>query len=570
VQIIINFFILFMASLAIADDVSFELTTDKSKQGLQSTSFELPAGYHFNIQAPSKIEARLDGQWVKAQTLKFNGREVSAQWKSNIDVCHLRAELYVCDDGGTFCLPRQKEVVCEAGKPMTKVWSGVEKSKADELPKGTVGENKNFISNDAPKALELARVTHRPLLIDFYGIWCPPCNLLNETVFNSKEFNEWQKYFVLLKLDADLQTSWSLKSKFKVTGYPTVVFADERGDEIKRLIGAREKDFFVGEMKKIIKEKENSVEAKKKSLEKKNNPQMAFEVGDSLLGRGDFQEAHLYLLRASRNWLPNDPRRDKLLSAELGMYSAVDTPQGQRLYAELLKSSLEWFPFSQEAMERADEWSKTAKSLGDKEMEKTALNQQVKTATWFTSHPGALKTMGWIMGDIYQARAGANEVLGDRVKAKEDFGKAADAYLAGIKKAKLDETTERANNLERIYCLWKSGKVAEAKSLYNKLESIYPDEFTFYFQHARLLKESGENQAALEKANQAAQYAYGDNKLRVLAVLAEIYNALNQKDKAIQVLDGAMASSQLPKDQTIRTHRYYNRLKELKKEIQKE
>ena len=86
------------------------------------------------------------------------------------------------------------------------------------------------------------------MVIDFFGIWCPPCNELDEQVFSQKSFAHSSSRFVRLKLDVDSPISWELKSKYHVTGYPTVVFASADGDEISRIIGFRALQDFLAEM----------------------------------------------------------------------------------------------------------------------------------------------------------------------------------------------------------------------------------------------------------------------------------------------------------------------------------
>src|ERR1700735_70587 len=83
---------------------------------------------------------------------------------------------------------------------------------------------------DSDKTFSKARKEGKPVLIDFFGIWCPPCNELDETVFETPSFLEKAKAFELLKIDADKESSWKLKNKFKIGGYPTVVFTNSEGD----------------------------------------------------------------------------------------------------------------------------------------------------------------------------------------------------------------------------------------------------------------------------------------------------------------------------------------------------
>src|SRR5262249_25000606 len=96
-----------------------------------------------------------------------------------------------------------------------------------------------FVLNQPDQALALAQREGKPLLIDFFGIWCPPCNRLDEEVFSNPSFQKEAHHFVLLKLDADSDLSWDLKSKYKVGGYPTLVFANPDGEELSRVVGFR-------------------------------------------------------------------------------------------------------------------------------------------------------------------------------------------------------------------------------------------------------------------------------------------------------------------------------------------
>jgi thiol:disulfide interchange protein DsbD len=77
------------------------------------------------------------------------------------------------------------------------------------------------------QALELARKTEAPLLIDVWAEWCESCKKMDLTTFSDdlviKELkkNSW----VLLKLDLTLSNDYTekLRKKYKVTGLPTVI-----------------------------------------------------------------------------------------------------------------------------------------------------------------------------------------------------------------------------------------------------------------------------------------------------------------------------------------------------------
>ncbi len=89
-------------------------------------------------------------------------------------------------------------------------------------------------------AQEISRRTGKPILADFTGSdWCSWCVKLKKNVFDTAEFKNWAKdNVVLLELDYPNRSSQPpeikqqnqrLKSKYKVSGYPTVLFLDSEG-----------------------------------------------------------------------------------------------------------------------------------------------------------------------------------------------------------------------------------------------------------------------------------------------------------------------------------------------------
>ena len=253
------------------------------------------------------------------------------------------------------------------------------------------------------------------------------------------------------------------------------------------------------------------------------------------------------------------------------MHSTAESKEDKKTYERFLESALEWYPRQVEVFDRATELSKVAGELGDIDVVRLALDNRVLTAQWFLKHPKALRDEEYSKGDLYEVLGDAYGELGKEAEAKAAYSKGADEYLkalkASAKSTGLDENTERGNNLERFYCLWKSGKIDEADALYEKFEKLYPEEFTFYFQHARMLKEAKRFKDGEDKARLALRYSYGDNHLRVVAVLAEILQAAGDKKQALDALNAVLDHSSLPDDKTIRTHRYYNKLIELKEKL---
>jgi thiol:disulfide interchange protein DsbD len=91
------------------------------------------------------------------------------------------------------------------------------------------------------KGLSLAQESRKPLLIDFYADWCPPCQELDHKTFSSPEVKAFAENFVMVKVDCTTDDDQCRKAteKYEVVGWPTVLFLDSRGRPIPdvKLVG---------------------------------------------------------------------------------------------------------------------------------------------------------------------------------------------------------------------------------------------------------------------------------------------------------------------------------------------
>ena len=90
---------------------------------------------------------------------------------------------------------------------------------------------------DIERAFAQARSEKKPVLLYWGATWCPPCNQLKATLFNRQDFAELSRHFVAVHVDGDRPGAQKLGSRFKVSGYPTVVLFGPDGQEITRLPG---------------------------------------------------------------------------------------------------------------------------------------------------------------------------------------------------------------------------------------------------------------------------------------------------------------------------------------------
>lgn len=103
---------------------------------------------------------------------------------------------------------------------------------------------------DFDEALALAAKTGKFILIDFYTDWCVWCKELRKNVFPTPEFKAMAKNFVFVEIDAEAKPA--LAQAYGVDAYPTCVIVTAQGALVHKIVGYKEKDAFVAEMKRAI------------------------------------------------------------------------------------------------------------------------------------------------------------------------------------------------------------------------------------------------------------------------------------------------------------------------------
>lgn len=104
-----------------------------------------------------------------------------------------------------------------------------------------------WMVNKEEQAWEQARTEGKPLLVDVYADWCAACVELDEKTWVVRDVMNRTGGYVRLKLDFTKETPWvnEMKSKYKITGMPTVILHDASGQEVTRFTGFKPAKEFV-------------------------------------------------------------------------------------------------------------------------------------------------------------------------------------------------------------------------------------------------------------------------------------------------------------------------------------
>ena len=90
------------------------------------------------------------------------------------------------------------------------------------------------------------------LLLDFETEWWSWCDRLDaDTYSNNLVISFALNNLVSFKIDAEKDYGVELVKKYNVSSYPTIVFLDDKGGEIDRIVGYLPPDKFLKELKRI-------------------------------------------------------------------------------------------------------------------------------------------------------------------------------------------------------------------------------------------------------------------------------------------------------------------------------
>ncbi len=98
----------------------------------------------------------------------------------------------------------------------------------------------------------------KPVFLDFYADWCPPCKEMDRKTFKDEGVVELSKRITMIKIDctAPDETVKRFMEKHRVIGMPTYIFIDKDGNELNEMreIGFIPAEDFIKKLEKLIQE----------------------------------------------------------------------------------------------------------------------------------------------------------------------------------------------------------------------------------------------------------------------------------------------------------------------------
>jgi thioredoxin 1 len=104
----------------------------------------------------------------------------------------------------------------------------------------------NFFQGTWDEALALAKKENKLIFLDVYATWCGPCKRLDAQTFPNPEVGKYYNdRFINVKVDGEKGEGLTLRQKYAVRGYPTLLFINHKGEVVHRTAGFRDPERFI-------------------------------------------------------------------------------------------------------------------------------------------------------------------------------------------------------------------------------------------------------------------------------------------------------------------------------------
>lgn len=145
---------------------------------------------------------------------------------------------------------------------------------------------------DLTAAQTAAKQSHKLMMVDMYTGWCGWCKKLDADVYPQPTVVQAAAQFVPLKLDAEKDADGvTLAKKFKVTGFPTLLFLDGSGAIVDRIVGYQPVADFVTSLKKVQQNYTDFPQLQAQVKADPTNVAASTKLAAALLGRDRLSDA---------------------------------------------------------------------------------------------------------------------------------------------------------------------------------------------------------------------------------------------------------------------------------------
>lgn len=387
-------------------------------------------------------------------------------------------------------------------------------------------------------ALKASGEQHRPVLVDFQAVWCYSCYYMASHVLNGPEWEAARRKAIVVESDADSPEAQTWMKKLKTSFLPTYVVLDEHGNELGRITAEQPREKFYPQLDRIL-ATGNTLDGLKQKAAGGSIDAIA-RVLDAYQAQGE-GDAGFAWFASLPPALQQNARKDArvilgLDQLALAKARAAGDRQGviasaQKVLAQDIGCQR---PYVLDYLLEASSKQPVAERKALLQPERKPFDQYVASQV-LVATPACADQRSAVL-----ASADLDDALGDTAAASALLDRA-----IGLTRQRLGNDLARDRNLAdnlRVY-LQRAGRTQELDTYQRQLIAAYPDDYVYAYRYGRSLVEAGKPADALPYLAQAADKAYGANRLAVALQRVKALKALHRDDEARKVADDALETN---------------------------
>lgn len=103
------------------------------------------------------------------------------------------------------------------------------------------------------EALQRAKKENKTIFLDISATWCGPCKMLKANTFSNQEVGKfYNSNFINVAVDGEKGEGVELAKKYKIRGYPSILFINSDGTVVAQTAGYRNPKQFIDIGKQIV------------------------------------------------------------------------------------------------------------------------------------------------------------------------------------------------------------------------------------------------------------------------------------------------------------------------------
>ena len=358
-----------------------------------------------------------------------------------------------------------------------------EQPKATQISDGGI----EFFHGTYAEALEKAKTDNKIVFMDAFTDWCGPCKRMSATTFKEvkvgKFFNE---NFINVKMDMEKGEGPALSRKYDVAAYPTLLFLNEKGEQVHKAVGALQADQLIGTARQALGKIDKTKDFEKDYAAGKREPELILNYVRALnrAGKSSLKVVNHFLLKA-----------DMTNAATLKIVFEGTTQSDSKVFDLLIKNKQQIVPLYSEQQVNA--------RIEDA-IQKTADNAlEFKSADLHKEAKDKMKT-------YFPAKANAFAVEADMkfFKASGDVKNYCKACESFVKKEGKSNANVLYSTAKQMIDAFPTDKdILSNAAKYLKVAAENGGLCEYYFLYAKTLHLSGKKSDALTNAEKALKMA---------------------------------------------------------------